>query len=60
MRARTPTERVPDGAISALFGIPLEVAAMTWAELFDATADLDVTVDEIRETLREHREGSDA
>jgi hypothetical protein len=33
---------------------------MTWGELFDATADLDVTVTDVRETLRAHREGDDA
>jgi len=33
---------------------------MTWADLFDATGDLNVTVDDVRETLREHREDDDA
>ncbi len=32
---------------------------MTWAELFDATTDLDVTEVDVSETLREHREGDD-
>lgn len=33
---------------------------MTWAELFDATGDLDVTERDVREALREHREATDA
>jgi hypothetical protein len=33
---------------------------MTWGDLFDAAADVDVTVDDVREALREHREGDDA
>ena len=47
-------------ATGAFFDRDREHRRMTWAELFDATADLDVTVADVREALREHREGDDA
>jgi len=33
---------------------------MNWADLFDAAADVDVTERDVRDALREHREGDDA
>lgn len=40
--------------------MPDEHPDMTWGDLFEATSDLTVTVDDVREGLREHREGEDA
>jgi hypothetical protein len=33
---------------------------MTWSELFDAAADVNVTEDDVREALHERRERKDA
>jgi hypothetical protein len=33
---------------------------MTWGDLFDAAADVDVIEDDVREALHEHREREDA
>jgi len=47
-------------AAHALFSLPVECSGMTWNDLFERTADLEVTVEDVRDRLRERREGEDA
>lgn len=55
-----PLDAATTPATRTLFDPAAEPSCMTWGDLFDAAADVDVTERDVREALREHREDDDA